>query len=251
MLKTAVKISFLNLFLIFFCLPLAVLINGANYGLLFGPWLLWGGVFAFIAVTAGHMLYVFRIQQVFCKRELLVLEGEELERMAQNRRAVPKITAVSLAIALALGIGLIFLNTIGYDRFVKKEIFESCEDFKAYMENQYDDWFREGYTYDDQNGNYVTETQEDEPNKVYAQIKSSDGNLICEYYCNPELYVDIIFTESAEDRMPVTVITKEAYYNGLDLHQTLCSVLSVLMILDLIIAAGFYWRKLYSKKTKV
>jgi len=85
---------------------------------------------------------------------------------------------------------------------------------------------------------------------VYKQIKNSKCEVICEYYHNPHLYRDISFTESADDKMPVTVITNKAHYDALNTFQTVESILYTLIVIDFIVAAGIYLIKVYTTKKK-
>ena len=50
--------------------------------------------------------------------------------------------------------------------------------------------------------------------------------------------------------MPVTVITKEAYYNAVDTIQTVKSLLYLLLVLDVGISCLIYQSR-YSKKLKL
>lgn len=88
------------------------------------------------------------------------------------------------------------------------------------------------------------------PNKVYEKIYNSKGEVICEYYYNPALYEDIRFTESADDKMPVTVITKEARNNAGDTYQTVESIFCALIVIDFVVAALIYLRKAHKNKKR-
>ena len=88
------------------------------------------------------------------------------------------------------------------------------------------------------------------PKKIYREIRNSKGEVICDYYYNPDLYADILFTEYADDKMPVTVITNQAHYDARDTFQTVESILYTLIVIDLIVAAGIYLIKIKKDKKK-
>ena len=53
--------------------------------------------------------------------------------------------AISLCIALVIGIIFFLLDLFGAKILLKKNVFYHCEDFKSFMEAQYDTWYKEGY----------------------------------------------------------------------------------------------------------
>ena len=89
------------------------------------------------------------------------------------------------------------------------------------------------------------------PKKIYREIKNRNGEVICGYYYNPDLYAGISFTESADDKMPVTVITNKAHYDSRNTYQTVESVLYALVALDFAVAASIYLLKAYGRERKV
>ena len=60
-------------------------------------------------------------------------------------------------------------------------------------------------------------------------------------YCyNPDLYWRIEFTASADDKMPVTVVTCESVNNARDIFFTIESVLYIFIVIDFVVAAIVY-----------
>ena len=161
---------------------------------------------------------------------------------------------------------MVVWNIIGWDISIKEQTFNNWDDFKAFMENDYDKWLESGYSYIDLEGNLVIQIPidpdveeiypDDEkvpqdkvyPKKEITKIKNSEGEVICEYYYNPDLYKRIVFNESADDKMPVTVITNQAYYDGRDTFQTVETILYTLIAIDFVAAALIYVRKAYKNK---
>ena len=259
--KTAVKISFFNLSVIAFCLPLSVLLDSPYYGLGFGSWLLWGGLFVLAIDISAYIFYILKIRSCLCNRGLYSLTPSEKEAFLYNRKLLLKTMAVSLCIALVIGIDFFLLDLFGAKILLKKNVFYHCEDFKAFMEAQYDTWYKEGYVFYDKNGNIVVNTpvqtydpsgpsgneQESDEHtmmKEYGKIVNSEGDVICEYYYHKSLNKSVHFTESSSDKMPVTVITYAAYNYYINMYHYLQLLLYALLVLDIAGASIFYWRKM-------
>lgn len=187
-------------------------------------------------------------------------------KVDKNSRLLKKSVAVSLSIALLIGILNVLLNNFGDMIFTKKLEFDNCADFKAFMESDYDRWLEEGYSYYyDIDGNIISlvpiypsvedsdEKLETEdayyPEREYGIIKNEKGEVICEYYYNPSLYIEIIFTPTANDKMPVTVITNESSYNALSMVRDIESILYFLLVVDFTVAACIYLLKTRRKKS--
>lgn len=268
---TSVRVSFFNIAAFAFCLPLVTIINGTNFGLKFGFWLGSGALFASVCAVVSYIVYELLIKKLLMKRCLISLSDTEKEIMSRNIKLLKKTLAISLGIALAILAVTVLLNTIIRAIGPKKHVFDNCDDFKTFVQNDYDRWFNEGYGYYDKNGDLVIsrpigsiyvegekepiesegEENEEYPRKIYAEITNSKGEIICEYYYNPDLYYDITFTEFTNDKMPVTVITKEDYYAQLDVNSTIKSFIYFLICVDIVISIAIYAIKLYRIKRSV
>lgn len=254
--RTAVKVSFVHIVLFAFCLPLVTLIDGANYGLRFGSWLGYGTLFAVAAFAISYVIYRLFVLKMLCDRRLIVLSLQQKSTLQRNNKLLKKTITVSVCIALMIGTGVVVLNNIGRDGLAKEMKFDTCAQFKAFVENDYEQWVKEGYGYIDREGNAVIEIPIEivdldggkiegnlsatDPKKVYEEIRNSKGEVLCEYYYNPDLYRYIRFTESAEDKMPVTVITNQAYYEANNAFQTIESTLYFSIAADFVVAAAVY-----------
>ena len=258
--RTAIGSSFLNLLAVSFCLPLVVLLDGSNYGMQFDSWLLWGGLFVLVIGVLAYMIYFLRIRSRLCERGWYSATPAEKDIFIYNRKLLLKTMAISLCIALVIGIIFFLLDLFGAKILLKKNVFYHCEDFKSFMEAQYDTWYKEGYVYYDKNGNVVVNVpvhtydpsnpngnkQENDQQvmKEYGKIVNSEGEIVCEYYYHKSLNKSIHFTESSADKMPVTVITYTAYNNYINTYYYLQLFLCALLVLDVIGATVFYWRKM-------
>lgn len=263
--KTATIITFINLIVFAFCLPLITMINGANYGLVFKYWVGYGLLFSAVALVVGYVLYALIIRKVLIKKGIIILTEKQASAIKANDKLLVKLLAISTAIALTLGACVIIWGIVGWDASLKELTFDTCAEFKAFMEGEYETWYKEGYNYVDENGDVVVhvpitpevvtpspdgeKTDEDYyPQKVYNKIYNSKGEVICEYYHNPNLYKQIIFNESADDKMPVTVITNQAHYNAKYTSSTVEAILYALIFADLTLAAAIYLIGIYKNK---
>lgn len=241
------------------------MIYASNRALTFDSWLTLGLLFALVAFVICYIAYVLFVRKFLCQQRLIVLTEKQTDTIKKNNKLLVKTLSIATAIALVLGIGIIVWNNYGWDIAIKTHTFYNCTAFKAFMEADYEKWYKEGYSYVNKNGDVVVQVplipdneiifpdeEKNEtdyyPNKVYKEIRNSNGEVICEYYHNPDLYEDIRFTESADDKMPVTVITMQASYNARDTYQTVDSALCALIVIDFISAAVIYI--VFSQKQK-
>lgn len=247
-----VKVFFFLVAVFTFCLPIAIW-GGANFGLLFEFWLPYGAIAALLGVVVSHILYQLWIKNLLIERGYIILCEGEKEKDAASRQILKKMFSILLAVLLLLAVLAFVFNLVGVDPYIKKEIFQTPQEFKGYVEAEYDRWFEHGYYYVDEDGAVtvlppsVSDRYEDE--KEYASIEDAQGNIICTYYYNPDLYRSIEFSDF-EDKMPVTVITQEAYGNGWETLDTILSVIAVLCVLDVLVCAGIYliqYHKIYQR----
>jgi len=266
----AVRTSFVNLVLLAFCLPLVTVIDGANFGLEFGSWLGIGGLFAGVALVASYVIYVFAVRRMLVDRGIIFMNDRESARISCNTRLLLKTLIGSGTVAVLLGVAIFVLNLIASNGWAaRKETFEKVEDFTAYMELQYDAWYENGskyYYYSHEDGTIVSVSHDSDvivgeeavggseedshPHRVTRRVSYRDGSGYFEFYYNPRLYYDISFTDSEDsiDRMPVTVITKESYYEAMQWIVDIESILSVAIAFDFAAAAVFYCVSTFKKR---
>ncbi|MBR6796880.1 MAG: hypothetical protein IKM53_05980, partial [Clostridia bacterium] len=130
----------------------------------------------------------------------------------------------------------------------------------------FENWYGEGYGYVDENGDVVIDipgsvSSEDEgsednsqedlfPMKVYETIRNSKGEVICEFYYNPDLYYEIVFDELSDDGMPVKVVTCRELHEANLILLRVESVLLFLIAADFVAAAVIYLIKVFGDKKK-
>lgn len=244
--KSALKVTLINILVLAFCLPTAVLINGASFGLIFPSWLLFGSIFSFIAFVLSYVIYVAFIHGELCKRGLLTVSESVAVVIKKNRRSLIKTVIIALLIALVLWGLLLVLDIVGFEPFVWQRRFENPDDFKRAVERDYKNWLIEGYSYVNEKGETAVQIPPD--HKVTeGRIRNADGKVICEYYYNPDLYYSIKFSNDSFDKMPVTVITKEARANAQDIFYTLQGLLVILIVVDFIASFTIHLIKMHKK----
>ena len=113
--KTATTITFVNLLLFAFCLPLVTMINGANYGLVFEYWLGYGLLAAVIAFVLCYILYTLIVRKILCEKGLIVISEQQMDEIKRNNKLLVKTVSISTAIALILGVCIVVWNIIGWD----------------------------------------------------------------------------------------------------------------------------------------
>lgn len=244
--KSALTVTLINILILAFCLPPAVLINGASFGLIFSAWILFGLIFCGAAFIVSYIIYVAFIHGELCKRGLLVVSESVATVVKRNRRALIKTIVIALSIALALCILMLIWEMIGFESLVWERKFKNPDDFKEFVEKDYRNWLREGYSHVNEKGETVVEIPEGHV-RTDAQIRNADGKVICEYYYNPDLYYSISFSNTAYDKMPVTVITKEARANAQDIFYTVKGILFMLIVVDIIASFAIHLIKLHKK----
>ena len=265
--KRGIYISIFNFSSLAFCLPLPVFCTYSNIGVSVDTWLFYGIIFAVVSLIISYLIYIIIVRDILIRKKKLIADDKIVERFKKDRKSLLKILSVSLIIAFIFVILIVTANSIMYNNIVEKKVFSSCEEFKKYVESQYDKWYEEYMSGDD--FEYIGRPEilydiviidpdsggdgyDDEymPSKVFGQIKDENGNMLCEYYYNPQLYHSILFNSQSSDKMPVTVITEIAHYNALDTVQTTESTLYFLIVLDFIVALCVYAiPKIFSKRS--
>ena len=239
--KTAVGVSFGNLALVAFCLPLVTVINGANFGMVFDAWFVRGAVFALIALLVGYNLYVLFIQRALAKRGWLE------ETAGYQRRLLAKCLLISgsVFLVIVLAFNNITNSILGRPKLVTFE-FDSWEEFKIYVEGDYDEWYQN--TYGGSQSASVSagpdgEVEEEPyyPQKIYEEYRNDAGELIFSYYYNPNLYESVDFYETKDGQIEKITVRFFDDQTGIQLAVPL---LVLLTTLDVLITAAVYLIKL-------
>ncbi len=253
-LQKSIAVYFVNIAIFAFCLPLVTLINGANFGLKFGSWLLYGIAFAVGGSILAYMIYRFIIKPALISRNILIFNEMGLAREKYTRKLLIRLSSVSLVIAILLGIAITVVNSFGTAEFADKVILETPEEFKEYMESSYDEAKNiSGDWYYDENGNLIGSAvivDEDNPDpfKVYDNLLDKNGNVLCEYYYHSNLYSRIEYNIESENRCPITVYTQEAMREAGVLISEIKSMLGIAIFAEVSLFVGIYIIKVARKK---
>ncbi|MBQ8175349.1 MAG: helix-turn-helix transcriptional regulator [Clostridia bacterium] len=241
----AVRVFFGLLAELAFCLPIVLLTyGGVNYGLMFESWLPNGFLCVLILLFLCHFTYLLRVKKFLVSRGLLYIGDDEKEKDAACGRLFKRMLALCLSILAVIGAVAFAFGLVGAEPFIEKKVFTDPEEFKTYMEAEYDEWVEHGYYYRDEGGDVVLlppAKGEDEFDKYYKEtgvVRDENGNVILTFYYHSSLYHLISFSEN--EQMPVTVITREARGNGYDTFNTVMSVLSFFAVSDVVACAVVY-----------
>ncbi len=249
--RTAVRITFLNLAALAFSLPLVTLINGVNYGMSFSSWLLYGALYAVIALAIAYLLYEFFARKILCERKLIFLSDEQKDREEKNKKLLKRVLAIAVLVALLLGVGIVVLNSLDKSALAEQQTFDDCADFKAFVESDFDRWAAEGEGYIDGDGSWTVQIPVDpDGGKEYDRIVNSKGEVVCEYYYCSSLYHEFRFSESEEGEISVAVITQKAYLQAVHTVGQIESALYLLMAADFVLAALVYGIRINRRKQK-
>ena len=243
--KTGIAVTVTNVCLLVFCLPLVLLTRGESYWGISSDSLFANGLPLVVMVLAiFYALYVFFLRDAIARRERFVKDS----RHTLEKRLLVKTLLVALSVAVVLGIASFVVQVLDANNvFEKQETFSTPQAFKEYMENGYDEWYAEATErYEDFYGDVLFSSP-----KVDKVLHDKYGNMIIEYYYNPDLYHDIVFSDT-ENKMPVTVVTKEAYYAEHNMMLDIQYILGGLAVLDFLLSACVYLMKIYKiyQKTK-
>lgn len=259
--KRSVKIIFAAILAALFCLPLLIL-GGANHGLAFeDTWLPFGLAISVLGFILGFCLYKLFVIPAFIKNGTVYFEENESVELKENQHLIKKIAKVALIVlvsCLALAIIHSIINdSLGY---VKKHTFDTREEMKEFLENQYDEWYYEGY------GKTVVKDSKGVPQDVeemwitvngFAQVGQHvyypemeltyDRNGRFWFYSNPNLNYMVTFNEDADNTF-YRVITDEDYYNGVEIADIISVFLLLVSVADVLASVGYYIYKTNKEK---
>ena len=259
--KRSVKIIFAAILTALFCLPLLTL-GGANHGLAFeDTWLPFGLAISVLGFIAGFCAYKLFVVPAFIKNGIVFLEESESTELKENQQLIKKTAKVALII-LASCLVLAIIHSIIDDNlgYVKKHNFDTREEMKEFLENQYDEWYYEAY------GKTVVKDSKGVPQDVeemwitvngFAQVGEHayypemeltyDRHGRFWFYSNPNLNYMVTYNEDAGNTF-YRVITDEDYYNGVETSDIVSVCLLLVGIADVLISTGYYIYKATKKK---
>ena len=259
--KRSVKIIFVVVSAALFCLPLLIL-GGVNHGVSFeDTWLPLGLTISILGFIAAFCIYKIFIIPTFIKNGVVCLEENENTKLRESQQLIKKIAKISLII-LTSCLALAIIHSIIDDNlgYVKEHNFDSRDEMKEFLENQYDEWYYEAY------GKTVVKDSKGVPQDVvetwitvngFAQIGQHayypmmeltyDKNGRFWFYSNPDLNYMVIYNEDADNAF-YRLITDEDYYNGKEIADIISTCLLLVGIADILASVGYYIYKTTNKK---
>lgn len=252
--QKSIAVYFVNISILAFCLPLVTVINGVNFGLGFGSWLLYGISFSIAGTVLAYLIYRIIINPALIRRNILVFNDAGLAREKYSRKLLIRLSSLSLVIAILLGVAIAVVDSIGTAGFADKLVFETPEEFKEYMESSYDEAKNEsGDWYYDADGNLVgsaliIDEDNPEPFKNSVVLRDKQGNEILKYYYHNNLYSHIEYNTESDDSCPITVYTRQAMREARVLMTEIKSMLCIAILAEIALFAGIYIIKTTKKK---
>ncbi len=244
MVFSSVKIFFGILLTFAFCLPIAVLTLGyynSYYGLIIDSWLLFGTLFAVIAILLAYCTYKLGIMKLLVAREYVYLSETEVDKLNGSNKLLKRCCIVFASVFILLMAGLITVSIIDENHgFTEIKKFSDPDAFIDYVQNQYDEWYEEGYG-EIPNGDFTIRDPDLDPDFSYSGYPNNwdkiDGK---DYYYQPNLYYILDVWEYEPGKFDITIITNEAFYNARDTVDTLNTILIVLHVLNLLACSAWY-----------
>lgn len=260
--EKTIRIIFIAICAALFCLPL-IIFGSTSYGVVFADtWLPYG-----LLITAVGAIIIFCIYKLFVlpaliKNGSICLSEEDTATVENSRNLIKRISKILLIIlASALVLAMINATIDDSNGYTVKHNFESREEMKAFLENQYDEWHYKEYGKTVmKDGNGVPQDVEETWVTVngFASVKDHayypmmeltyDRNGKFWFYSNPNLNYIVFYNETPGEEA-YRVITKEDYYNGREAADIINACLVGACIGSITACTGYYIYKT-SKKGK-
>ena len=242
MVFNSVNVFFGILLTFAFCLPIATMINGANYGLVFEYWLGYGLLASALVFLIAFCLYKIFIRKALISKEIVWLDERVVSKVNAESKLLGKICIVFVfALAIIMLATYIITSSVSESTFIERERFDDPDKFIEYMQNGYDAWYEEGYG--DSPAPPHIDPEFSYPNKKWAEI---DGK---EYYYNPILYESINILQHENGEWEIVVTTDEADQNGQVMYSILSAGLLSLHVINLAVCVIWYIVKTKKRKT--
>lgn len=239
--QTLLRISLINAESVVFCLPLVTLIDGANYGLTFPSWMLYGLIFGALFYAVLHVFYVFLLKKCVFLRDFSPYSNTNMETFDVKKRVLAHCLTAFLTVLAIIIVCISVLNSAGPSIFMsnKMVVFNDLNDFKAYVENDFDEWFKLACAeIEDENDIKYLEIH----SKTQEVLRDDSGSILCEYYYNPSLYHEIYFS-SSNDGLPINILTQDDFMITWDLIKDIEGLLYTAIYIDFCVCAAIYITK--------
>ena len=253
----SIKVIFAVIAAFLFTSPLLYL-GGWHYGVNFADtWLPQGLILTAIGTIISFALYRLIIQPRLIKNRTLAYSQKEKDTLHENTMILKKTIKVLTIIIASVMLGGITNSIIDDNNgYTKVYEFETMSEAKEFLENQYDEWLYEGYgetVQKDKNGLPIGEKEKHygnyESEEYFMMILEYDKHGNFQYYHNPDLnYIENIYESGNENHY--RIITKEDFYNGMEIYDTIIAILVVILVLSTLGCSGYYIYKSYCLKQR-
>lgn len=238
MVFTTIKLFFGILSSWIFCLPIAIFVPNGYTGLSFSSWIIYGGLFALIAFLLLFCIYRLFVWKKLIDRHVVWANDRTIATMNAKRKILKKTSLVFASCFAVITLAIVCTASfVTIFTFVKIERFDDPDEFRAYMKIDYDKWYHETYP------EAPYPSGNNDPFKHYDYV---EGN---QFYYQPELYYSITKDRLDDGTWDLTVITKESYYNGMEIYDSLMNGLITLHAVNFVTCS--VWYLVETKKTKI
>lgn len=217
-----------------FCLPTALMIPDTGSGIAFDSWLLYGVLFAIIALAFAFIVYKLFVLKLLINKSIICISQDETNKIAQERRLLIKISIVFTAIFVATTIGLLVASA-NNKSFIEIKRFTDADEFIEYVQKQYDEWYEEGYGAIPDEGFTIENTQNADFPIFWGEI---DGKT---YYFNKNLYRNLDIFKYEAGIYDIRIVTYQDYANGTALKEILNELIIALYFINAIVCGAWYF----------
>lgn len=236
MTEHTVKVLFAVFSAFVFCLPIATIPTNSYYGLTFGSWIGFALIYLAVALVFAFLIYRLFIAKALIAKGALVLDEAEAEAFKQKNAVLKKAAKVFIIVFAVLTLA-IFVASALFDKnaFRDEKHFNDPDEFIAYVQGQYDEWYLE---WNDELPEGGFKRSDAANFKIcWAEI---DGK---EYYYNADLYRTLNVFEYEPNKYDITVTTYEAIYEEQAVNDTVMILLLFLQIANPTACAIWYAAK--------
>lgn len=239
-------------------LPLILATSGDGYlAIVLEEWLVFGLVFAAATTLICYILNIF-IKKAAIKKNVFRVNDDEFKKIS----AVGKLTLRSLAVLL-VAVWITYSGQFAIHEiltplfFAEGNVFESYNDFVAFMEtdmpdtsyaemtvnqtvtmyvpNYEDGSENEEITYYDDHGNEISEAE-----ALTEYLHDDDGHVLCKYINRNQSVYTIKYNDEAENKLPITVYTFEQFYDGRNTVETYDTLFLMAYIFEISLTVIIY-----------
>lgn len=252
---TAVKVLFLDLAFLAFCLPI---MPYSHVGLTMSFWLWQGALCTALALVVGWIAYAFGIHPALIRGGALSLESEDtVTRRRVWYKTLRKYVIVGTVIAVVPCIVAGVIIELPRSLFAKRIVFEDRGEFQTYMEDAWEKYkLDQGIRTEEYDFSVNVEIQEETvypsikfdddfeyiESGDYVEVPDKDGNVLFTYVHIPGYVVEFSFDKS-DDGLPIKVYTRESLNHTYAVLEVIFTATLVLAVVEALVVTLLLVRK--------